>query len=135
VSNQHRRLTSKSLSQRLERLEERIAPLEVRKAWQIIFVDSDGSRKEGPRIEWPARPVGALATGLDVPRRLINECADSDGQHNAARNQVPSPSDTSYDRLPVRRLGGHLARRMDQMPAELSGYGCTRENRTRCGAS
>ena len=37
---------------------------------------------------------------LDVLFRTINECADSDGQHNAARNQVPSPSDTGYDRFP-----------------------------------
>jgi hypothetical protein len=72
VSNLHRRLTSKSLCQRLERLEERTAPLEVRKAWQIIFVDSDGSRKEGPRIEWPARrPAGALARSpLDLTSRV-----------------------------------------------------------------
>ena len=63
------------------------------------------------------------AIGLDVSFRLINECADPDGQHDEARNQVPSPSDASYDRLTLRRLGGHVARRLDSMPAELPGYG------------
>src|SRR5712691_5862734 len=57
---------------------------------------------------------------LDVPFRLINECADPDnGQRDAARNQIPSPSDTSYARLPLRRLGGVLARRLDPGPAVL----------------
>jgi hypothetical protein len=36
--------------------------LEARKAWQIIFVDSDGSRRDGPTIEWPARRPPAAQT-------------------------------------------------------------------------
>ncbi len=61
----------------------------------------------------------------DLTLRLSpsNECADPDGQHDAARNQVPSPSDASYNRLAVRRLGGVLARRLDPMPSDLFGHG------------
>lgn len=60
---------------------------------------------------------------LDLLPCLINEYADPGGQHNAARNQVHAPSDTRYDRLPLRRLGGVLAWRLEQMPAELLGHG------------
>ena len=60
---------------------------------------------------------------LDVLFRTINECADSDGQHHAARNQVHATSDARYDRLAVRRLEGHMARGMDQMAAVLFGHG------------
>src|SRR5437879_13559605 len=53
-------------------------------------------------------------------RTVINECADAEGgQHDAARNKIPSPSDTRYARLPLRRLGGVLARRVDPGPAVL----------------
>jgi hypothetical protein len=51
-----------NLFRRLERLEEQVAPLEVRREWQIIFVDSDGSCEDGPLIGWPAtRPAAAQA--------------------------------------------------------------------------
>jgi hypothetical protein len=63
------------------------------------------------------------AIGLDVSFRLINECADSNDQRDAARNQVPSTSDAGHGGLALRRLGGDLARRMDPTPAELLGYG------------
>lgn len=39
---------SKSLSRRLERLEEELAPFEVLRVLQIVSVDSDGSPKNGP---------------------------------------------------------------------------------------
>jgi len=52
------------------------------------------------------------AIGLDVSFRLIDECADPDGQHDAARNQISSPSDASHDRLAIRRLARFLARRL-----------------------
>jgi hypothetical protein len=66
---------------------------------------------------------GLGTTGrLDVLLCTINECADY-GQHRAARNQVHATSDARYDRLAVRRLGGHMARRMDQIPAALFGHG------------
>ena|SRR5216684_7163841 len=61
---------------------------------------------------------------LDVSFRLINECADPDnGQHDAARNKISSTADPGNARLPVRRLGGVLAGRMEQTPAALSGNG------------
>jgi hypothetical protein len=53
----------RNLSWRLERLEEQVAPLEARKAWRIIFVDSDGSRTDGPIIEWLARRPPAAQAG------------------------------------------------------------------------
>jgi hypothetical protein len=36
-------------------LEEELAPLEVLRVLQIVSVDSDGSRKNGPRFEVPVR--------------------------------------------------------------------------------
>ena len=54
---------------------------------------------------------------------LINERADPNGRHDAARNQIPSSSNAGHDRLAVRRLARMLARRLDSMPAELLGYG------------
>jgi hypothetical protein len=71
---------------------------------------------------------------LDVLPCLINECADSNGQRHAARNQVHAPSDTGHDRLPVRRLEGHMARRLEQMQVALFGYGRTGKSRTGGGA-
>src|SRR5712691_3551313 len=71
----------------------------------------------GPRVRFPV-------SGLDWALLQSNECADRNhGQRDAARNKVPSPSDTSYARLPLRRLGGVLARRLDPGPAVLPGDG------------
>jgi hypothetical protein len=54
-------MINRSLSRRLERLEEVITPETVRRVWQIVIVDSDGSRREGEKIEWQApRPVPAF---------------------------------------------------------------------------
>jgi hypothetical protein len=56
---------SRTLSRRLERLEEEVAPLEAPavRVWQIFYVDSDGSRREGERIEWsPPRTNSARQT-------------------------------------------------------------------------
>jgi hypothetical protein len=54
-------MITRNLARRLERLEEVITPESVRRVWQIVIVDSDGSRREGEKIEWQApRPVRAL---------------------------------------------------------------------------
>ena len=54
-------MINRNLSRRLERLEEVITPETVRRVWQIVIVDSDGSRREEEKIEWQApRPVRAL---------------------------------------------------------------------------
>ena len=51
---------NRNLARRLERLEDRLTPEIVRRVWQIIIVDADGSRREGETIEWQApRPVGS----------------------------------------------------------------------------
>ena len=54
-------MISRTLSRRLERLEEVITPETVRRVWQIVIVDPDGSRREGEKIEWQApRPIPAF---------------------------------------------------------------------------
>jgi hypothetical protein len=60
---------SKTLSRRLERLEEQIAPLEEPRVWQIVYVDSDGNRTDGERIEWSRRPDGALRPAIPAFRK------------------------------------------------------------------
>ena len=47
-------MINRNLSRRLERLEEVIRPEIVRRVWQIVYVDSDGSRREEEKIEWQA---------------------------------------------------------------------------------
>jgi hypothetical protein len=47
-------MIGRSLPRRLERLEEHIIPEDERKVWEIIIVDSDGTRTPtGIRIEMP----------------------------------------------------------------------------------
>jgi hypothetical protein len=41
-----------TLTRRLERLEELTMPVRERKIWQIVIIDSDGSSRDGPIIEW-----------------------------------------------------------------------------------
>src|SRR5713226_10622415 len=43
--------------------------------------------------------------------------------HHATGNQIPPPSNASYDGLPLRRLAGVLARRLDPEPFVLPGHG------------
>lgn len=43
---------TRSLSRRLERLEEQVAPLAEPRVWQIVIVDSDGSRRNDSIIKW-----------------------------------------------------------------------------------
>jgi len=51
-------MTNRNLSRRLERLEETSEPSAEPRVWQIVIVDSDGSRRDGPVIKWqPPRPV------------------------------------------------------------------------------
>ena len=60
---------------------------------------------------------------LDVRVDVINECADRGNGQHALRDKVSAPSNTRHARLAVWRLGGVLARRLEQIPAALSGYG------------
>jgi hypothetical protein len=64
-------MTGRSLSRRLERLEEHTMPEDEPTVWEIILVDSDGTRiPTGERIEMP--PSG-LRRGSKAPtpwRRL-----------------------------------------------------------------
>jgi hypothetical protein len=65
-------MIGRSLARRLERLEEQVIPDDERKVWEMIVVDSDGTRTaSGIRVEWPARI--ALRRGSKGPtswRRL-----------------------------------------------------------------
>lgn len=45
-------MTSRSLARRLERLEEQVIPEDELKVWQIVIMDSDGTKTLGERIEW-----------------------------------------------------------------------------------
>jgi hypothetical protein len=47
-----RRMITRNLSRRLERLEERIAPETVRRIWRILIVGVKGRAQEEERIEW-----------------------------------------------------------------------------------
>jgi hypothetical protein len=50
-------MINRNLSRRLERLEEVITPETVRRVWQIVIVEPDGSRREGEKIEWQSSRV------------------------------------------------------------------------------
>jgi hypothetical protein len=54
---------------------------------------------------------------LDVRVDVINECADRGNGQHALGHKVSASSNTSHARLPVRRLGGVLARRLEQARA------------------
>lgn len=46
---------SRNLSGRLQKLEERMIPLTVRRVWQIMTISSDGTTEPtGISIEWPS---------------------------------------------------------------------------------
>jgi hypothetical protein len=47
-------MITRNLFRRLERLEEFIVPETVRRVWQILIVQPDGSRREAETIEWQA---------------------------------------------------------------------------------
>jgi hypothetical protein len=47
-----RHMTNKTISRRLARLEVELAPSPEPRVWQIVFLDSDGNRKDGKSIEW-----------------------------------------------------------------------------------
>ena len=64
-------MTARSLARRLDRLEQQLIPEEEPKVWEIVIVDSDGTRTPtGKRIEMP--PSGRLRGSKTVQpwRRL-----------------------------------------------------------------
>ena len=50
-------MTTRNITRRLERLEEETLPAGEPKVIQVVFVSTDGTRKEGPRYEIPAYPA------------------------------------------------------------------------------
>lgn len=61
---------SRNLSRRLERLEERMIPSTVRKVWQIITINSDGTTApSGFSVEWSSNRAPNRRQGT-CPRRL-----------------------------------------------------------------
>jgi hypothetical protein len=60
----------RNLSRRLERLEEQMMPLIVRKVWQMITINSDGTTApSGLSVEWSSNPAPDRRQGTS-PRRL-----------------------------------------------------------------
>jgi hypothetical protein len=51
-------VTSRNITRRLERLEERTLPVGEPMVIQIVFVSTKGTRENGPRYEIPAYPAG-----------------------------------------------------------------------------
>ena len=68
-------MMSRSVSRRLERLEETATPACVRKIWRIVILDSDGSRRDGPTIEWPRVAPGPTLSERfqDFEKTRLNE--------------------------------------------------------------
>jgi hypothetical protein len=62
-------MISKSLYQRLARLEEQAVSEDELKVWQIISVDSDGSRTLGHQIEMPSCGRRRAAKSPQLRRR------------------------------------------------------------------
>jgi hypothetical protein len=54
-------MITRNLTRRLERLEEELIPAGEPKVIQIVFVDSDGSRELGQRLEFPSYKGAKLA--------------------------------------------------------------------------
>ena len=60
-------MITRNLSRRLERLEDRMMPEVVRRVWQIVIDDYDGTRRKGETIEWEApRPISSLSKKLPI---------------------------------------------------------------------
>ena len=53
---------TRALSRRLGRLEEQLKPAEEPRIWQVVFVDSNGGRTDGPQVAW--RRGGKTALGV-----------------------------------------------------------------------
>jgi len=61
---------TRSLARRLERLEEQVIPEDELKVWQIVIMDSDGTKKLGERIEWSADCRRQISKASEPWRRL-----------------------------------------------------------------
>jgi hypothetical protein len=56
---------SRNLSRRLDRLEERMIPLTVRRVWHIMTINSDGTTEPtGISIEWPSNSAPDRLQGI-----------------------------------------------------------------------
>ncbi len=53
-------MINKSISRRLERLEQQRPSTDVCKIWQIVAVDSAGNVEHGPGYEFPPIPEGGF---------------------------------------------------------------------------
>jgi hypothetical protein len=68
-------MITRNLVRRLERLEQVTTPLRVCKVWRIVIFDSDGSRRDGPIIEWPRVGPGQTLSERfrDFEKTRLNE--------------------------------------------------------------
>jgi hypothetical protein len=51
-------VTGRNITRRLERLEEETMPVGEPTVLQVVFVNTDGTERDGPRVEIPAYPAG-----------------------------------------------------------------------------
>jgi hypothetical protein len=51
-------MMTRNLACRLERLEEETLPVGEPTVIQVVFVNTDGTERDGPRVEIPAYPAG-----------------------------------------------------------------------------
>jgi hypothetical protein len=68
-------MITRSLARRLEQLDQVTGPLRVCKAWRIVILGPDGSRRDGPTIEWPRVAPGPTLAELfrDFEKTRLNE--------------------------------------------------------------
>jgi len=68
-------MITRSLARRLDRLEQVTRPLRVCKAWRIVILGTDGSRRDGPTIEWPRVGPGPTLSERfrDFEKTRLNE--------------------------------------------------------------
>jgi hypothetical protein len=56
-------VTTRNITRRLERLEEETKPVGEPMIIQVVYVSTDGTRKDGPQYEIPVYPAGRSRYG------------------------------------------------------------------------
>jgi hypothetical protein len=61
-------MINRTLARRLQRLEDDTLPADDLKVWQIVFLDSDGTKTLGDRIEWSPRSRQGKTVGGEIAK-------------------------------------------------------------------
>jgi hypothetical protein len=69
------RMITQNLARRLERLKQVTTESRVSKVWRIVILGTDGSRRDGPTIEWPRVGPGPTLSERfrDFEKTRLNE--------------------------------------------------------------